>query len=128
MTPLVFLGVAVGGGVGAALRFVLDGWVRARARSAFPDGFPVGTVLINVTGSALLGLVYGLAARHALGAGWALALGAGVCGGYTTFSTASLETVRLAADGRSAAALLNGLGTLVVSVLAAAAGLWLAAL
>ncbi|HEY9477842.1 MAG TPA: CrcB family protein, partial [Microbacteriaceae bacterium] len=52
----------------------------------------------------------------------------GFLGGYTTFSTASVETVRLLQDGRYPAAVINGLGMLVVSVLAAALGLWLGSL
>lgn len=121
MAPLlVALLVAVGGGVGSMVRFVLDSVVRAR----FGGRYPVGTTLINLSGSLLLGLVTALALGQLLSADWRLALGTGVLGGYTTFSTASFETVRLAQTGRIGAALLNGFGMLVGSVVLAAAGFW----
>ena len=120
----VVLAMAAGGGVGAGCRFVADGFVKARV----PLAFPVGTTLINVTGSFLLGLVTGLATAHALPAEWRLILGTGFLGGYTTFSTASLETVRLAQEGRWRASALNAFGTLAGSLLAAALGLWLGGL
>ncbi|MDJ0338497.1 fluoride efflux transporter CrcB [Cryobacterium sp. PH31-O1] len=120
MTPLLFLGVAAAGGVGAAARFVLDGLVRSRLGGAFP----YGTTIINVSGSLLLGLVTGLAMNHLLAPEWSLVLGVGLLGGYTTFSTASFETVRLAQAHRYFAALANGVGMLVASVAAAALGLW----
>ena len=108
---------ALAGGVGAACRMVLDGLVKERV----PVPFPLGTTVINVTGSFLLGVVTGLAA--ALGP-WAAVVGTGLLGGYTTFSTASYETVRLAQGGRWRAAVTNGFGMLVVSLLAAWLGLW----
>jgi CrcB protein len=124
MTSLwVVLALSVAGGVGAACRFVLDGVVKARVRVAYP----VGTTLINVTGSLLLGLVTGLALAHAMPQEWRLILGTGFCGGYTTFSTASFETVRLLQARRWFAALGNGLGMLVATLAAAALGLWLGA-
>ncbi|GGC99050.1 hypothetical protein GCM10011512_27450 [Tersicoccus solisilvae] len=119
--PALFLGIAASGGVGAALRFVVDGLVRARTRGTFPWA----TVFINVTGSLLLGVVTGLAAAHGLDRAWVLVLGGGLLGGYTTFSTASVETVRLAQGRRRLAALANAAGTAVVTVAAAALGLWL---
>ncbi|GAA1493835.1 fluoride efflux transporter FluC [Curtobacterium herbarum] len=122
MSAVVFLGVAAAGGLGAALRFVLDGAVN-RGREF---RIPVGTLTINVTGSFLLGVVTG-AAGH-LGVVPVAVLGTGLLGGYTTFSTASFETVRLARSGRTTAAAVNGLGMLVVSVAAAAAGVALGAL
>jgi len=122
MSAVVFLGVAAAGGLGAALRFFLDGAVN-RGREF---RIPVGTLTINVTGSFLLGVVTG-AAGH-LGVVPVAVLGAGLLGGYTTFSTASFETVRLARGGRTTAAAVNGLGMLVVSVAAAAAGVALGAL
>jgi fluoride exporter len=112
--------VAVGGGVGAALRFVLDGLVKARV-----SGFPLGTALINVTGSFVLGGITGLGEAGTLLPTAVAVLGTGMMGGYTTFSTASVETVQLLRSGRTRAAVLNGLGMLVVSVGAAALGLWL---
>ena len=121
MTPLLFLVVALAGGLGAALRLVVDGLVRARLRSALP----VGTLLINVLGSLVLGLVTGLTLTSWLPEAWHLVLGGGLMGGFTTFSTASYETVRLARDRRSLAALANGLGMLVLSVGCAFLGLWL---
>jgi CrcB protein len=118
---LLALGVAVAGGVGAACRMVLDGAVKGRVRVPYP----LGTTLINVSGSFLLGVVTGAAAG--LGP-WAVVLGTGLLGGYTTFSTASYETVRLAQAGRWRAAFMNGIGMLVLALLAAWLGLAIGAL
>jgi CrcB protein len=124
MTPLVFTLLAVAGGIGAAARLVLDGLVRSRIQTAFP----AGTALINVSGSLLLGFLTGLTLAHALPEEWHLILGTGFLGGYTTFSTASYETVRLLQARRYRAGVANGLGTLLGAVLAAALGLWLGSL
>lgn len=121
MNALTVLAVALAGGVGAAARLLVDGVVRARV----PASFPVGIMLVNVTGSLLLGLITGLALGGLVAPAWQLILGGGLMGGYTTFSTASYETVRFVQDGRYLAALTNGLGMLVASVLAAGLGLWL---
>lgn len=120
MTPLLFLAVSLAGGVGAALRLVLDGAVSARVHTALP----MGTLLINVLGSLLLGLITGLSLALWLPAAWHLVLGGGLLGGFTTFSTASVATVRLIQDRRYSAALINGLGMLVLSVACAGVGLW----
>jgi len=121
MTALLVLAVAAAGGVGAVARLVLDGLLRARVRIAYP----LGTTVINVTGSFLLGLVTGLALAHGLPAEWRAVLGTGFLGGYTTFSTASYETVRLAQQRRYRAAFVNGVGMLVLALAAAGLGLWL---
>lgn len=117
--PVVFVLACVGGGAGAALRFLLDGIIRGRTRLAFP----VGTTVINVTGSLGLGLLTGAAAQTGLPQDLLLILGGGLMGGYTTFSTASLETFRLAQEHRYAAAAANGVGMLIVCVAAAGLGL-----
>lgn len=124
MTPSLFVAVAVAGGVGAAARFVVDGLVRARLGSAHPWG----TTVINVSGSFALGLLTGLALQAVVAPEWKLVLGTGLLGGYTTFSTASVETVRLLAAGRRGAAVANGLGMLVACVGVASLGLWLGSL
>lgn len=121
MTALAVVLVAIGGGVGAGGRLALDGLVKRRARTPLP----VGTILINVSGSLLLGLLTGLASAGVLSALTLAVLGTGMMGGYTTFSTASVETVQLVRAGRPGLAVLNGFGMLVVSVAAAALGLWL---
>nr|WP_217498885.1 fluoride efflux transporter CrcB [Leifsonia sp. C5G2] len=118
---MLVVAVGLAGGVGAVARLVLDGLLRARVRLAFP----LGTTVINVTGSFLLGLVTGLALAHGLPPEWRAALGTGFLGGYTTFSTASYETVRLAQQRRYRAALANGVGMLVLALAAAGLGLWL---
>ncbi|MBC7292319.1 MAG: CrcB family protein [Actinotalea sp.] len=118
--------VALLGGLGAASRFVVDGVIRSRWTSAFP----VATVVVNVSGSLLLGLLTGAHLFHGLGSTVFTAAAVGFCGGYTTFSTAMVETVRLVQAGEPARAVANAVGTLVLCVAAAAAGvgaLWLAA-
>jgi CrcB protein len=124
VTPLLVLAVAVAGGTGAVARLVLDGALRSR----MAINFPLGTTVINVTGSFLLGLVTGLALAHGLPIELRAILGTGFLGGYTTFSTASYETVRLAQQRRYRAAFVNGFGMLVLALAAAGIGLWLGSL
>jgi CrcB protein len=113
------IAVALAGGAGAALRFIVDGIIR----SVLGDRLPWGTLLVNVTGSLALGwLVGGEASRT-----WLDVAGVAFLGGFTTFSAASFETARLAMEGRSLASLGYGLGTLAICVCAAALGYFLAA-
>ncbi len=121
MTPLIFLAVSLAGGAGAALRLLIDGLIRARVRTSVP----VGTLMINVIGSLLLGLITGLTLNHLLPEQWHLILGGGLMGGFTTFSTASFESVRLTQDRRYLAALANGIGMLLIACAAAGLGLWI---
>nr|WP_199858897.1 fluoride efflux transporter CrcB [Frigoribacterium sp. CFBP 8751] len=121
---MLLVAVAAAGGIGAAARFVVDGLVKDRLGSAYPWG----TTAINVSGSFALGLVTGLALQAVVAPEWKAVLGTGLLGGYTTFSTASVETVRLLAAGRRGAAVANGLGMLVACVGVASLGLWLGSL
>ncbi|MFC8042078.1 fluoride efflux transporter CrcB [Nocardia sp. NPDC057353] len=117
------LWVAVAGAAGAMARFAVDAAVRHR----WAPTLPLATLLVNATGSLLLGILTGLVLERGADPHLLLILGVGFCGGYTTFSTASFETVRLVRDRRYRAALGYALGSLAVTVLAAAAGLALTA-
>ncbi|NNC11163.1 fluoride efflux transporter CrcB [Planctomonas sp. JC2975] len=121
MSPGVFVALCLAGGVGAAMRFVVDGLVRSRVRSPFPWG----TAVINVSGSFILGFLTGLAASALLTPQWVLVLGTGLMGGYTTFSTASIETVRLIQEREWVMAFSNGILVLVATVAVGFGGLWL---
>jgi CrcB protein len=124
VNPLTILLLGLAGGLGAGTRFVIDGLVRSKIRAALP----IGTIAINVTGSFLLGLVAGAVIAHAAPVELQAIAGTGFLGGYTTFSTASFETVRLIQSRRTGLALLNGVGTAAAAIGAAAAGLALASL
>ncbi|CAN7200631.1 CrcB family protein [Microbacterium maritypicum] len=113
MSPLLFLGAALAGGVGAVLRYLADlGVARLAGRR-----FPWGILLVNLTGSFALGLVT-TALPDA-----AFLLGAGLLGGYTTFSTAMLDTVALWRDGERPASTFNAIGMLLLGLPAAGLGL-----
>lgn len=116
--------VAVMGGLGAAARLWVDGTIRARGRTVLP----VATITVNVTGSLLIGLIAGAHLHLGLPLTWRLLGATGFCGGYTTFSAAAVETVRLAQAGERGRALVNLLGTMLLTVAAAAAGIGLTAL
>jgi CrcB protein len=95
-------------------RFTLDGVVASRLGREFP----YGTLVVNVLGAAVLGVVVGLT----LGANAYRLLGTGLIGGFTTFSTWALESHRLGEDGELRLGAVNFLASLVLGVLAAWAG------
>lgn len=117
MNPLVFLAAAACGGVGAGLRYLVD----LGAAKLWGRRFPWGVFLINITGAFALGVIVGMLP------GAAFVLGAGLLGGYTTFSTAMVDTVALWRDGERAASVFNAGGMLALGVLVAAGGLALGA-
>lgn len=123
MTPVLFLLTALAGGAGAAGRLYVDGAVRER----WGTFLPYGTLAINVAGSFGLGLLAGLA-RHLIPADVLFVLGTGAMGGFTTFSTASVQTVRLVTGRRLAAAAATALGMMGAALLAAWLGLSLGGL
>jgi CrcB protein len=121
---IVSLLVAVAGGVGAVARFVLDGVIRSRVASLVP----AGTFVINVSGSLLLGFLTGLVLVGAEPTDVRVVLGTGFLGGYTTFSTAMIETVRLLQQRRWGAAAVNGIAMLLLGLGAAVLGVFLGTL
>ena len=119
---MVILAVLAGGMIGAPARYLVDRAIQVRRDTVFPWG----TLAVNLAGSVVLGFLLG-AQRH-LGlppAAFAL-LGTGLCGGLTTFSTFSYETLRLLEDGSVSEAGLNVIGSLAAGVLLAWLGYLLA--
>jgi CrcB protein len=114
---LVWLGVAVLGGLAAVARFLLDAAVASRSGSTFP----AGTFVVNLMGSALLGLLAGLGV-----AGDALLLaGTAALGAFTTFSTWMFETQRLAEDGQDRMAAANVVLSVGAGLAAVTLGRWI---
>lgn len=119
MTPLLFVLVAVAGGAGAGLRYLLDLVVTALVGARFPWG----TLVINVVGSFGLGILVGTVTDADLLA----VVATGLLGGFTTFSSVASASAVLWDERRTAASVANALGTLVLAVAAASGGLALAA-
>lgn len=115
---LLWVAVLIAGGFGAVLRFLVDGAVARRAARSFP----FGTLAVNISGAALLGLLGGLAlSRHA-----AVLADTAFVGSYTTFSTWMLETQRLSEERQLRSAVANLVASIVLGVAAALAGQWIA--
>lgn len=121
---MILLGVALAGAVGAITRYVVDLAVQSRTSG----DQPWGTFVVNATGSLVLGFLTGLVLYHAMSSTPKTLLGTGFCGAYTTFSTFTFESIRLAEDGELMYAVRNVALHGVVPLLAAAAGLALAML
>lgn len=119
MSPGTFGLLSAAGGIGAVTRFGVDGWIR----SSMTTRFAWATMLINLSGSLMLGLLTGLADVDLVSTDWYLVLGTGFLGGYTTFSTASSETVALIRQRKHAYALWSSVGMLIACVGLAAIGL-----
>lgn len=116
------LGIALGGGLGAAARYVLDAVVLARTSGPLPWG----TVVVNVVGSLLVGLLLGAYETGRIGDTSSVVVATGFLGGFTTFSTASVDVAQLVLTGRWVAASTTAGGMLIVCVGAAAAGVAIA--
>ena len=99
--------IALGAAIGANLRYA----VSVGAAQRWGSAFPYGTLIINVSGSMLIGVVLALAARTGMTAPWKLLLVTGFLGGYTTFSSFAWETFQLVVEGGVGPALLNIAGS-----------------
>ena len=119
MTKLLIIGC--GGFFGAILRYLVAGWVY----SVSGGDFPLGTLLVNLIGSFLLGLVLGLADHLVLHPQVMLFLTIGLLGAFTTFSTLSYESWALIEVGSYAKAVLNMAGSLLLGLVAVLLGLTL---
>lgn len=113
---LAWGGVVAAGGVGAVLRFLVDGALSRR----WGGRLPVGTLLVNLTGAFALGLLDGLV----LPPPEALVVGTGLVGAYTTFSTWMFETQRLAEERQLLGAWANLAVSVALGIAVAALGLW----
>jgi Integral membrane protein possibly involved in chromosome condensation len=117
--------VALAGGLGAVVRFIVD----AQFGHWAPRGrLLLGTAVINITGSFALGLVVGVWTFHGGDPQLRQLIGTGFLGGYTTFSTAAVEAVRLGRAQRWLAFGVHTVAMLALSVAGAALGFWLGAL
>jgi fluoride exporter len=116
--------VAAAGAVGAVLRALVIHHVTRR----HPDPLPIGTMLVNASGSLLLGFLTGLALYHGFGPHDLDVAGVGLCGGYTTWSTASWESIHLIRDGHRTESVVYTFGGLALCLATAAAGIGIAAL
>ena len=117
---LTYLYIAIGSAVGGMARF----WLSTLVAGGAPEAFPWGTIIVNITGSFLIGFfasVTGPDVRVNVSENLRLFLMVGICGGYTTFSSFSLQTLLLARDGEMARAS----GNVAISVVACLAAVWL---
>jgi CrcB protein len=114
------LWIFIGGGLGSLARWGVSGWVA----NAMGETFPWGTILVNVSGSLVIGLFAGVTGpegRWLAPATFRQFFMLGICGGYTTFSSFSLQTLNLAEEGQWFRAGANAVLSLVLCL----AGVWL---
>ena len=112
--------VGLGGFAGAILRWAVDGWVSGRN----PSAFPFGTLVVNLTGSFVLGVLFAwVIERDVLPADVRAPLMIGFVGAYTTFSTLMLESWRLVEDGAWALATANLVGSVALGLVCVVGGL-----
>jgi CrcB protein len=110
-----FLLVALGGGLGSALRYACQRIFQL----SYTGFFPVGTFIVNITGSILIGILWGLSIRSAsFNENWKLILMTGLCGGFTTFSAFSQESISLLRDGKTNLFFLYVIASIVIGLLA----------
>jgi CrcB protein len=116
--------VALAGALGALARYGVHGLVQSRTASQFP----FGTVVVNLTGSFVLGLLVGLVTYQGLDGDVRTVVGTGFIGAYTTFSSFEYDTFGLLEDRTTLPALVNALGSVVAGLALATAGFALAGL
>jgi CrcB protein len=117
---MIYLWIAVGSAIGGVARYWLSGAIAA----AFGETFPWGTLLVNVSGSFAIGFVATLTdpdGRYYFGSAARQFVMVGICGGYTTFSSFSLQTLNLVRDGQWVPAGANIAGSVILCL----AAVWL---
>jgi len=119
MSAVTWVAFLVAAGIGAPARYVVDSIVQDRTEGVYP----LGTLVVNVTGCLVLGVITGLAMYHGLGGSAKTVLGTGSMGAYTTFSTFTFETVRLVEEGAGRHAVRNVAASVVFGLAAAALGI-----
>jgi fluoride exporter len=120
-TFVQIISMGLAGATGALARYLLGRFVAARATTQFP----LGTLLINVSGAFVIGLITSLVGRKLLSPAVQLILATGFLGGYTTFSTMSWEGVQLARGGNSRASIIYLGGSFLLGLVAAFVGILL---
>ena len=116
------LAVAIGGALGALSRY----WVVAVVSRLLERSFPYGTLVVNIAGSFFIGICYVLIVeRLNVATEWQAVIMVGFIGAFTTFSTFSLEALVLIQEGRVPVALVYIFSSVIVCILAVAAGMWL---
>ncbi|GGH70144.1 putative fluoride ion transporter CrcB 2 [Compostibacillus humi] len=115
--------IGIGGSLGAAARFIAGNFISKRTQKAFP--FPIGTWVINITGSFLLGLFTQFYISNDIGEWLLLFGGAGFCGGFTTFSTFGYETITLIQSNKIKLAIIYVLSSIIVGFISAMIGFYI---
>lgn len=116
---LLLLAVGIAGSLGAISRYLVGRFFAKRVSAQFP----LGTLIINLSGAFVIGLLFSLAGHRIISVAVQTTLATGFLGGYTTFSTMSWEGVQLARGGSTARSMLYLGGSAVLGLLAASAGL-----
>lgn len=121
MNPAILLAVALGGAIGSLLRYLMTGWMQPVS-----SAFPWGIFIVNVSGGFVMGLIVELGAlKFSFAPELRAFMTVGILGGYTTFSTFSLDSALLIERGAYGSAAAYVVGSTVLSILALFAGMWM---
>jgi CrcB protein len=107
--------IGLGGAIGSILRFLLTTFVEGRI---LPNSFPYGTLIVNVTGCFAIGLIYALSDKMNISPEFRGFLATGICGGYTTFSAFSYQSINLMRDGHTMQFFAYILGSVTLGLIA----------
>lgn len=114
--------IGTGGFAGSISRYLLTKFVATK----WPMAFPLGTFAVNTLGCFMIGIIMGLSFQYTISTQTRLLLATGFCGGFTTFSTYSLEIFELHQKGEAGVSLLYLFGSIILGLLSIWLGLWLA--
>ena len=121
MTRIVLI-IGIGGFIGTIARYLSQQFIY----KFYPATFPIGTLFVNLLGCLLIGIFFALSEKgNLLSPEWRMFLTTGFCGGFTTFSTFSYESVQLLNDGEYTYVIVFAVASVVIGILATIFGIWL---